>query len=122
MRHGQHVGRTHQAVIGEVCDIGRYPAGVQRRQHGIVVHDLAPGQVDEPDAPFHGADGLGVDHALCVLGVVDVDGDIVRPLVELVDVLHHMDVAVQPQGGIHRQEGVVAVHIHAQGQCDVGDQ
>ena len=122
MGHGDDVGSVHQAVGGEVRHIGRHPAGVQGRQHGVVIHDLSPGQVDEPDAPLHGADGLGVDHVLGLLGVVDVDGDIVRPLIQLVDVLHHVDVAVQPQGGVHGEIGVVAVHVHAQGQGDVGYQ
>ena len=33
-----------------------------------------------------------------------------------------MDVAVQPQGGVHRQEGVIAVHVHPQVQGDVAHQ
>ena len=33
-----------------------------------------------------------------------------------------MDMAVQPQGGVHRQVGVVAVHVHPQVQADVAHQ
>ena len=53
---------------------------------------------------------------------MDVDCDIVRPLVQLVQVLYHTDMAVQPQGGIHGQIGVIAVNIHSQGQGDIGHQ
>ena len=121
MGHSHHMGGLHQPVVGEVGDIGGDPAGVQSGQHGLVVHDLAPGQVDEADAPLHGGDGFGVDHVLGLGCIMDMNGDVVGPLIQLGHVLHHMDVAVQTQGGIHGQIGVVAVDIHAQGQGHIGD-
>ena len=51
-----------------------------------------------------------------------MDGHIVGDLVQLVHVLHHVDVAVQAQGGVHRQEGVIAIHVHAQVQGHVAHQ
>ena len=44
--------------------------------------------------------------------VGNVNGDVVGDLIQLVQILHHMDMAVQTEGGVHRQEGVIAVHIH----------
>ncbi|MPM99475.1 hypothetical protein SDC9_146666 [bioreactor metagenome] len=51
-----------------------------------------------------------------------MDGDIVRPAVQLVYFLYHVDVAVQSQGGIHGEIGIVAVDIHSKGQGDIGNQ
>ena len=51
-----------------------------------------------------------------------MEGDIIRHLIQLVHLLHHVDVTVQPQGGIHRQEGVVAVDVHPQVQGDIANQ
>ena len=118
----EDVRRGEQAVVREVGDVGGHHTGVQRRQHGFIVYDLAPGQIDAPHAPLHGGDGAGVDHAGSLFRIVDVHGDVIRPLIKIVDILYHMNVAVQPQSGIHGQKRIVAVHIHAQGQCDVGDQ
>ena len=122
MGHGDDVGGLDDLVVGEVGDIGGDPAGVQSGDHGVVIHDLAAGQIDEPDAPLHGAEGLGVDHVAGGIGEVDVDGDIVGLLIQLLDVLDHVDVAVQTQGGIHGQVGVVAVDVHAQGHGHIGHQ
>ena len=122
VRHGHHMGGAHQAVIGEVGDVSSHPAGVQSRQHGVVVHNLAPGQVDEPNAPLHGGDSRLVDHMGGLFRVVDVDGDIICPLVELLNILDHMDVPVQPQRRVHGQEGVVAIDVHAHVQRYIGHQ
>ena len=120
MGHGDDVGSRQETVVGEVGDVGGHHTGVQRRQHGFIVYDLAPGQIDDPHAPLHGGDGAGVDHVGGLFRIVDVHGDVIRPLIKIVDILYHMNVAVQPQSGIHGQKRIVAVHIHAQRDGGVG--
>ena len=122
MGHGDDVLHRGDGVVGEIGDILGHPAGLQGGDHVLVAHQLAPGQIQNADTAFHLGDGVPVDEVLGGTGVGDVDGDIVRHLVQLVHVLDHMDMAVQPQGGVHRQVGVVAVHVHPQVQADVAHQ
>ena len=120
MGHGDDMGRGEQPVIGEVRDVYRHLAGIQCRQYGLIIHDLAPGQIDDPHAPLHGGNGIGVDHVGRFSRVVDVQSNVIRPLIKVIDILDHMNVAVQPQGGVHGQEGIIAVNIHAEGNSGVG--
>lgn len=122
MGHGNDMGGLDNPVIGEIREVGRHLAGIQGGQHGLVVHNLAPGQIDEPHAPLHGADGLGVNHAFGLVGKVNVNGNIIGPLIKLVDVLDHMDVPVQTQCRVHGEERIVSIDIHAQRQCHIGHQ
>lgn len=41
MGHGDDVGSRQETVVGEVGDVGGHHTGVQRRQHGFIVYDLA---------------------------------------------------------------------------------
>ena len=120
--HGDDMMGPDQLVIGEVGDIGGHLAGIQGGEHGLVLHDLTPGQVNEPRAPLHLANGLGVNHVAGLIGIMDVDGNIIRPLVKLIDVLDNVHMAVQTQRRVHGQEGIVAEDVHAKVQGDVGNQ
>ena len=111
--HGHHVGVGHQLVGGEVGDVGRHLPRIQGGEQGLVVHDAPPGQVDNPDAGLHGGESVRAAHVAGLFVEVDVGGDIVRLFIELIHVPDHMDMAVQPEGGVHGEEGVVAVHVHA---------
>ena len=108
MGQGNNMGCCQQAVIGEIGNVGSHLAGIQRGQHGLVVHDLAAGQIDDPDAPLHSADGIGVDHVRGFFRVVDVHGNVIRPLVQVVDILHHMNVPIQPQRRVPREMAALA--------------
>ena len=109
-------------MVGEVSDIAGHPSGLQSGDHIVIVHQSAAGQVDDAHLSLHVGDGIGVDGALGIVVVGHMDGDIVGDTVKLVDVLDHMDMAIQTQGGIHGQEGVIAIDVHAQFQCGVADQ
>ena len=102
MGHGDDVLYRGDGVVGEIGDILGHPAGFQGGDHVLVAHQLAPGQIQNADTAFHLGDGVPVDEVLGGTGVGDVDGDIVRHLVQLVHVLDHMDMAVQPEGRVHR--------------------
>ena len=101
MGHGHHVGVRHQLIGGKVGDVGRHLPCVQGGQQGPVVHNAPPGQVDQPHAGLHGIKGLPADHMPGLLVEVNMGGDIVRFLIELVHIPDHVDMAVQPQGGVH---------------------
>ena len=45
-------GHAQQLVAGEVGDIGRHPAAGQSRQQSVVVHQFAPGEIEDADAVF----------------------------------------------------------------------
>ena len=53
---------------------------------------------------------------------MNVNGNIIGPLIELVDILDHMDVPVQTQCRVHGEERVIPVDIHAQRQSRIGHQ
>ena len=119
---GRHVGSGQQPVVGEVGGVAGHLAGLQGGDEVAVVHQPAPCQVDDPHPVLHLGDGGGVDGVPGGLHVGQVEGHIVGVGVQRVQLLHHLDVAVQPQGGVYGQIGVVAVDLHPQGQGDVGHQ
>ena len=122
MGQRHHMGRYCDLLIGEVGDVPGHPAGLQGLDHVVIVYQAAPGQVQDPDLTLHLGNGLRVDKVLGAVVIGDVDGDVVGHPVQLIHIFHHMDMAVQAQGGLHRQEGVIAVHIHPQLQGDVAHQ
>ena len=69
---------------------------------------------------LHHVDGVGVDHAAGLGGLGHVKGDVVAVFVNGLQVHGPVDEPGQGQRRVHRQEGVVAVHGHAQFGGDVG--
>ena len=103
-----------ETVIGEVGHIGGNLPGIQCRQHGVIIHDLATSQIHEAHPLLHGGKSLCIDHFCRIGGVQGVDGNIIGLLIKFLYIFHHMDVAVKTQSRINRQERIVTVHIHAQ--------
>ena len=83
MRHGDHMRRGQQAVCREVRHIGGHLPHIQRRQHGLVVDNLSPRQIDKAHAGFHLFQRGGVNHVPRLFRIVDVDGDIVTAAVQI---------------------------------------
>ena len=122
MGDGHHVLAPQDFAVGEVGDVAGHLAAVQGGQHVVVVDQGAPRQVEDAYAALHHMECVLVEHSLGLGGLGHVEGDVVAVLINGLQIHGPVDQPGQGQSSVHRQEGVVAVHIHAQGQCDVGDQ
>ena len=122
MGDGHHAAGQGDLVVREIGDVPRRLAGLEGGDHIGVVHQSAPGHVDDAHAVLHFGNGRGVDGILGGLHIGQVEGNVIRAGVQRVQLLHHLDVPVQPKGGVHRQIRVIAVHIHTQGEADVSHQ
>ena len=107
---------------GEVGDVTRNLAAGQSLDHISGLDQRVAGEVDDLDAVLHVRHGVGIDHALGIGGGGDMDGDVVGYLVDLLVGGGVGDVVVEVPGGVHRQEGIAAHHLHAQTDSDVGHQ
>ena len=101
MGQGYHIFGAEHFVRGEVRGVGGALAGLQRRQQGGGVHQLAPGKVQQPHTVPHLIEGMGVYHALGLGGGRQVQGDIVAVLVYLVQGHGAVHRAGEPPGGVH---------------------
>ena len=113
-------GPAQQLFGGKVGHVGGDLAAFQRVQDGRVVHQLAPGVVQHLDAVLAQGQGLGVDGVPGGGQVGHVDGQVVAQGQHIVQVDAVVDPAAQVPGGVDGDVGVVAVHLHAQGQGAVG--
>ena len=123
VRGSDQVGCPEQHILlrglgGE--DVERRPANLPALQRGAqrrLVHQPAPGAVDDQDALFCLGQRLGRQHIAGLVGQRGVQGDQVGASQELVefDLLHpNLD------GALGRQERVVADHLHPQAVGPVG--
>ena len=124
MRGGHHLVQLHQRVVRarRLVDVHvqRRPghlALLQGLGQVVLVDDAAAGAVDDAHAGLHLRDGLAVDEPARFLDQGHVDGDEVGPAVDLVEAggFH-----AHARGGLRRDEGVVAQHLHAQPQGSFG--
>src|SRR5699024_6597161 len=113
-------GPAQQLFGGKVGHVGGDLAAFQRVQDGRVVHQLAPGVVQHLDAVLAQGQGLGVDGVPGGGQVGHMDGQVVAQGQHIVQVDAVVDPAAQVPGGVDGDVGVVAVHLHAQGQGAVG--
>ena len=120
--HGDDVGRAQNSLVREVRDIFCDLAAIQRAGHGLVVHDLGPGFIDDAHAALHLGKGLVAQHVVGLLRVGDVHTDVVGMLIDGVHILGLAHLAREAPGRVHGHEGVVAVDLHAELQSDVRDQ
>ena len=122
MRHRDHVLFPDQLLVGKVRDVARDLAALDRGEHVLVADDLAAGLVDDAHAVLHpGKDG-GVDHVVRLLGVGDVEADVIALFQQLVERLGPQHVAREVPGRVHAHEGVVAVDGHFQRHGEVRHQ
>ena len=122
MGEGHHALHAQHGVRREVCSVGRHFPLAQGLQQGVRVHQSAPGEVQNPHAVLHLLEGLAVYHALGVLGLGQVQRDVIALLIHLVQRGGEVHRAGQPPGVLHREVGVIAVDLHAQLAGGVGHQ
>ena len=119
MGDGNNAGLADQRVIGEVGNIPGDLAAFQCGEDIGVIHQTAPGQIDDADAIAHGGDGSLVDHPLGGGEQRRVNGDIVAHLIDGLQI-HHLNGGIQHQCILNREIGVIAVDIHAQLDGGIG--
>ena len=122
MRQSDDVLASEYLLVGEVGDVLCDLAGLERREHRIVVNDLGAGLVDYPHAVAHGSKGLCIKHVMGVLIIGDVYADIVAAAEYLGDIVGSGNVARQPPRGIDGHERVVTDDVHVQRKAGVCDQ
>ncbi len=120
MGNGDAAGHIGGLFIGEVGDIPGHLAAGQGLGHGVVVHQLIPGKVQDDDAVLHLGDGLGVDHLPSIVQQRGVQGDDVALGVDIRALFDPDDVAVQVPGGLDGDKGIAAVDVHAQPPGGIG--
>ena len=120
MGDGDHVLHQREGVVGEVGDIPGHLAALQGGDHVLVRHQAAPGQVDNAHAGLHLVEGGGVEHPLGVGRLGHVDGDVIAVFIDGGQIGDMVDQTGEGQGGVHGEEGVVAVDGHPQLGGDVG--
>ena len=82
------------------------------------VDDAAAGAIENAHALFHFGEGGGVDHALGFLGHRHVDGDEIRPAINVIDVF--LQIHLQGLGAGQGEIRIVGQHLHAEGQGALG--
>ena len=122
VRHDDHVLSPDQSLVGKIGDIARDLARLDRGKHVLVAHDLATRLVDDAHAVLHFPQGLGVDHMVGLIGIGDVEADVVAPGKQIVQRFGADDVAREVPGRVHAHERVIAEHGHIQRHREVRHQ
>ena len=122
VRQGDHVRGLEDDLVRKVGDVLPHPAAVEGAGHGLVVHHLGAGLVDDAHAHLHLGKGLVVEHVVGLLVVGDVDADVVGLLVNGLHILGPDDITGQAPGCVDRHEGIVAVDHHAEVEGGIGNQ
>ena len=120
MRRAAYTLDAQQLLGGEVAEILRDLAAVQRVQQGGVVHQLPAGIVQHTDAVLAHSQRLGVDRVAGRGQVGDMDGQVVaagQHIAQRDTVLH---TAGEAPCGVDRNVGVIAEDLHAQRHGGIG--
>ena len=123
MRRGDDALDAGDLVVREIRHIAGDLPHTQRRQHGVVVHQLAARQIDDAHAGLHFGKFRRAEHMARALVIVYLHQNVVAQTEDGVQIGRVIDLAAEPPRRVHRQIGVVAPHVHAQilgGVCDLG--
>ena len=121
MRRGVEVGDLGERRARKVGEVGAELAALEGALHGLFVHDLLAGEVEQHRAAAEPRQRLGIDQRDVLGHGGNVQRDAVRTREERGQVLHALDVARQPPRRLHRQRGIEAEHVHAEIQRRLGD-
>ena len=127
-RAGAEVGQGHHARLavqfgaGEVADIGAQVPGGQRFQHRGVADHAVAAEVEQHRARLHEADVGVVDQVARGIQQRHVQAHELRTAQHLVDAGGAPHLRRQAPGGVDRDLGVEAQHVHAQRNGGFGHQ
>ena len=113
--------RADDLFIGKVRHITGDLARGQGGQHRVGIHKAAAGQVNDPHAVLHLAEGVRPQHAAGLVCQVQLDEDIIGIAVDGAQVLRVAHFAGDAPGRFHGHIRIVTDDVHPQGQRGVGD-
>ena len=120
MRRADHTAHAQQFLSGEVAAVLCHFAVVQSLQQGGIVHQLAAGEVQHPDAVFAHVQRLRVDGVAREGQIGNMDGQIIALGQHVAQADAVIDAAGQAPRGVDGDVRVVAQHLHAQRHGGVG--
>ena len=121
MRQNDGVLHAHDGGVGEVGDVTAQLALAQSRGNGLLVDERVAREIEQHGVGLHERDLRGADHALRGIHGRHVDGDVVALGADVVEARHVVYILGKAPSGVDRHVGVVAVHVHAQLNCSVGN-
>ena len=119
MRRADHTAHAQQFLSGEVAAVLCHFAVVQSLQQGGIVHQLAAGKVQHPDAVLAHVQRLCVDGVARGGQVGNMDGQIIALGQHVAQTDAVFDATGQAPRGIDGDIRVVAQHLHAQSHSGV---
>ena len=111
MRNRNHIFRTEKLVVRKIGGIGGNLAFLQRLQHRIGIHQISTGEIQDTDAVLHLLQGGSAYQILGFRGKRNMERYVIAGCKYFIQRLSVVDGTGEVPGRIHREEGVVAIHL-----------
>ncbi len=121
-----YVGKTDGAFAGQqlgggkIGNVGPQTFFLQSDDHIRLVHQTAPGQVNDPGPFFHNPEFFRVQNSLGGIAKGNVDSHVVRLPQQTLQGIRSANHPGQAPRRVHGNKGIIADHVHPQGNGIVG--
>ena len=120
MRDSYNVLYADNLVAREVNNISADLAGAESLNDSSAVNELAACEVEYLYAVLAERDGVLVYGVLGVVVEGKVQRDIIRLRIDVVDISCYLNLRLEVQSRVYRQERIVADNVHAERDSDIG--
>ena len=119
MRDNDSSLHAYDLLCREIRHVAVHLLRHKRVNNILLINQHVAGKIQDDNAVLHQADGVFVDHALCIFHGRYMDSDIVAVLVDLIRCLGVIDLLRQSPCGIHGYIRVIAIHLHTEADSRV---